>query len=51
MKKVKELIIKYGSTLAACAFTINIFAANPFCKFIFHEPRVPKELLEYKKNK
>lgn len=51
MKKVKNIIIKYGSTLAACAFAINVFAINPFCKFFFHEPEVPKELTEYKKDK
>ena len=50
MKKVKNIIIKYGSTLAACAFVFNFMAIRPFCNFFFHEPEVPKELMEYKKS-
>ena len=51
MKKLKEMIIKYGSTLAACAFAINVFAIGGNCRFFFHEPEVPKELMAYKKGK
>ncbi|MBQ5318901.1 MAG: cyclic lactone autoinducer peptide [Oscillospiraceae bacterium] len=51
MKKVKEIIIKYGSTLTACVFTISALAINTTCCFFFHEPEVPKELLEYRKDK
>lgn len=51
MKKLKEMIIKYGSTLAACAFVLNVMALRPFCTFFFHEPEVPKELMAYKKDK
>lgn len=50
MKKVKNFIIKYGSSFAAFAFIFNIMAINPFCRYFFHEPEVPKELMEYKKN-
>ncbi len=51
MKKVKEIITKYGSTLTACAFAINLFAIGGTCRFFFHEPEVPKELMSYKKDK
>lgn len=51
MKKIKNFIVKYGSSFAAFAFIFNVMAINPFCSFFFHEPEVPKELTEYMKNK
>lgn len=51
MKKIKKFIIKYGSSLAAFAFAINVLAIGGPCRFFFHEPEVPKELMEYKKNR
>lgn len=51
MKKIKEIIIKYGNTFAAFAFMFNIMAILPRCIYFFHEPEVPKELLAYKKDK
>lgn len=48
MKKIKELIIKYGSSLAAFAFVVNVMAINPNCHFLFHEPEAPKELNEFR---
>ena len=50
MKKIKNFIVKYGSSFAAFAFIFNIMAIRPFCRFFFHEPKVPEELMEYKKN-
>lgn len=49
MKKIKKFIIKYGSPLAAFAFAINVLAIGGPCRFFFHEPAVPKELLKCKK--
>lgn len=43
-------LISYGSSFAAFAFIFNIMAINPFCRYFFHEPDIPKELMEYKKN-
>ncbi len=51
MKKIKEFIIKYGSSLAAFAFVVNTLAIGKNCRFFFHEPEVPKELMAYKKDK
>lgn len=50
MKKVKNFIVKYGSSFAAFAFIFNIMAILPRCVYFFHEPEIPKELMEYKKN-
>ena len=51
MKKLKNIIIKCGSNLAACALVLNLMAISGNCWFFFHEPEVPKELLAYKKDK
>lgn len=51
MKKVKDIIIKCGSTLSAFAFVLNVMAINGNCWFFFHEPEIPKELMSYKKDK
>lgn len=51
MKRIKNYIVKYGSSLAAVAFIFNAMAIRPFCVFFFHEAEVPEELMEYKKNK
>lgn len=48
MKKIKELILKYGSSLAAFAFVVNAMKINPNCHFLFHEPTAPAELNEFK---
>ena len=50
MKKIKNIIVKYGSSFAAFAFIFNIMAILPRCVYFFHEPEVPKELMKYKKN-
>ena len=50
MKKIKNFIIKYGSSFAAFAFVVNVLAIGNNCRFFFHEPEVPKEFMEYKKN-
>lgn len=48
MKRIKALILKYGSSLAAFAFFANAMAFNPNCHFLFHEPEAPKELNSFK---
>lgn len=50
MKKIKEFIIKYGSSLAAFAFVVNVLAIGNNCRFFFYQPEVPKELMEYKQD-
>ncbi len=51
MKKIKEFIIKYGSSLAAFALIVNVLAIGKNCRFFFCQPEVPKELMAYKKDK
>lgn len=48
MKKIKKLILKYGSSLAAFAFIVNAMAIRPNCHFLFHEPEAPTELNEFR---
>lgn len=50
MKKIKDFIVKYGNPFAKFAFAFNIAAIGFGCHYFFHEPEVPKELMEYKKN-
>lgn len=49
MKKIKNFIVKYGSSFAAFAFIFNVMALGNYCRYFFHEPEVPKELMEYRK--
>lgn len=51
MKKIKNFIIRYGSSFASFAFIFNIMAIGFGCRYFFHEPEIPKELMDYKKNK
>lgn len=51
MKKIKELIIKYGSTLTAFAFMVSAMMINGTCRYFFHDPEVPKELVIHRNEK
>lgn len=53
MKKLSEIakkvIVKYGATIAACAFAFATIAANSSCAMPFYEPEEPKGLEKFKK--
>lgn len=53
MKKVKEtiknIIVKHGSVIAACAFVFVSVAANSSCFVPYYEPEEPANLDRFKK--
>lgn len=49
MKKIKNFIVKYGNPFTTFAYAFNVRAFTGNCHYFFHEPKVPKELMEYKK--
>lgn len=53
MKKFKEMakkfVVKYGATIAACAFAIVTVSANSSCCFPYYEPEEPAGLSRFKK--
>lgn len=49
MKKFKNFLGLFGSSLAAFALVIGTFSANSACALYFHQPKVPIELKKLKK--
>ena len=48
---LKNVIVKYGSVVAGCAFIFVAIAANSSCITAFFEPEEPKGLEKFKKIK
>lgn len=46
MNRIKKFIVKYGSSIAAFAFALNVLAIHPGCRFLFNEPEMPDELAQ-----
>ncbi len=51
MEKVKKFILKYGNTLSTCAFALSLIVIRPTCHFIFHQEKVPEQLIAIKNAK
>ena len=49
MKKFKNLILKYGSFIAACAFLFVTISANTACIGPYYEPKEPANMRKFKK--
>lgn len=53
MRKFKEtakkIVVKYGATIASCAFAFVAISANTSCAMPFYEPEEPKNLASFKK--
>lgn len=49
MKKIKVLLYKYASAIAAFAVVIGITSLDSACYLTFHQPKVPKDMDIYKK--
>lgn len=43
-KTVFNLVVKFGSAIACCAFAFVVLSANTSCTMPFYEPKAPKEL-------
>ena len=49
MKKIKMFLIKHAGTLAAIALMISVSSLDSACYVMYHQPRVPAALDEYRK--
>lgn len=41
MQKIKNFIMKFGSSFAAFALIVGIATANSACEIIWHQPKEP----------
>lgn len=48
MQKVKNFIMKFGSTFAALALIVGISTANSACDIIWHQPKEPAAMDKFK---
>lgn len=49
--KNENVITKPAKTLANISLKLGKISANSACAYIFHQPKIPKELKALKKNK
>lgn len=49
MQRIKEFVMKYGTTISAFALFVAISSANSACFIFYHQPKVPAALNQYKK--
>ena len=47
-KKIKNFIMKFGSSFAALALIIGITTSNSACGMIFHQPEEPAAMNKFK---
>ncbi len=48
MQKIKNFIMKFGSSFAALALIVGISTANSACEIIWHQPKEPEEMNKFK---
>ena len=48
MQKVKNFIVKFGSTFAALALIVGISTSNSPCNILWHQPKEPSAMNKFK---
>lgn len=48
MLKLKNFIMKFGSTFAALALIIGISTSNSACFIVYHQPKEPAAMNKFK---
>lgn len=48
MQKLKNFIVKFGSTFAALALIIGISTSNSACFIVYHQPKEPEAMNKFK---
>lgn len=48
MRKIKNFIVKFGSSFAALALIIGISTSNSACLMVFHQPKEPEAMNKFK---
>ena len=48
MEKVKNFIMKFGSTFAALALVVGITTSNSACAILWHQPKEPAAMDKFK---
>lgn len=49
MKKFKNFMLKYGTSLSALALIIGAASMNSACLVFYHQPKVPAAMNRFKK--
>ncbi len=49
MKKFKNFILKYGTSLSALALIIGAASMDSACLVFYHQPKVPEAMNRFKK--
>lgn len=49
LNALKNFVIKHGSIIACCAFAFVTFTSNSSSMVLFHEPKEPNGIEEFKK--
>lgn len=48
MQKIKNFVMKFGSSFAALALIVGISTANSACDIIWHQPKEPEAMNKFK---
>lgn len=48
MQKIKNFLMKFGSTFAALALIVGISTANSACYAIWYQPKEPEAMNKFK---
>lgn len=48
MQKIKDFIVKFGSSFAALALIVGISTSNSACSILWHQPKEPEAMNKFK---
>ncbi len=48
MQKIKNFIMKFGSSFAALALIVGISTSNSACSILWHQPKEPAAMNRFK---
>ena len=51
MKKINKIVLKFGSSVATLALAIGVSSISSACYFWFYQPKMPKAIEKFRKNK
>lgn len=51
MKKINRLVMKFGSAVASLALVVGVSSAASACYFWFNQPKMPKSIEKFRKDK
>ena len=51
MKKINSLVMKFGSVVASLALVIGVSSVSSACYYWFNQPKMPKSIEKFRKDK